>query len=194
MNLEKLKKSSWLFLSAVLVAGLFVSARADDSDDKVTGVSFGPRASYFMPKDSDDDTWSGGAQLRVRPWQGLGFEGSIDYRREKFGDTRVHVYPVQASVLAYILPTKPFNIFLLGGGGWYYTTVDRPSPNDDTTDHRFGLHAGGGMEYFLSDDWSLDATYRYVWLEDVKSKDANLFDKEFNDSGSQLTAGLNYHF
>ena len=44
-----------------------------------------------------------GADLSVE-W--LAFEGSADYRRTDFGDTRVHTYPVQVSALLYLLPGK----------------------------------------------------------------------------------------
>lgn len=185
----------WLLLGGFLLATGFASAEAKTiSDTAGTGVTFGPRASYFQAKDADEGTWSGGAQLRVRPVPALGFEGSIDYRQEKYGKTRVDVYPVQFSLLAYILPIKPVNVFLLGGAGWYFTHVDRPNPAADSTDNRFGLHAGVGAEFNLNSAWSIDGTYRYVWLENFSSKDDTLFDKEFSDSGVQVTIGLNYHF
>ena len=194
MSIQKYSRGRWLLLG-FLLANVLVSVSAEETIDVAgRGVSFGPRASYFKSKDADEGTWSGGAQMRIKPFQALGFEGSIDYRREKYGDTRVDVYPVQASLLAYILPIKPVNIFLLGGAGWYFTHVDRPSPFADSTDNRFGLHAGAGLEFNLNDAWSLDGTYRYVWLEKFTSKDTILFDKEFSDSGSQVTVGLNYHF
>ncbi len=181
-------------LALALLATCPSLSRADDADGNWSAVSFGPRATYFKPKDGDG-VWSGGAQLRIRPWRFLGFEGSVDYRREKFESTRVDVYPVQASVLAYILPMRSVDIFLLGGGGWYYTHVDRPSPADDETKHRFGAHAGAGVDIYLSRAWSIDGTYRYIWLEKFNSTDdSNLLDKELDDRGSQVTIGLNYHF
>jgi len=41
---------------------------------------------------------------------------------------------------------------------------------------------------------SLDATYRYIWLESVASKDANALDKNYDDSGSMFTIALNFLF
>jgi len=44
-----------------------------------------------------------GSDLSVE-W--LAFEGSADYQRTDFGDTRVHTYPVQVSAWLYLLPGK----------------------------------------------------------------------------------------
>ena len=46
----------------------------------------------------------------------------------------------------------------------------------------------------MSRYWSIDATYRYIWLEDIKSKDVTLIDKKFDDRGHMVTLALNYHF
>lgn len=170
-----------------------VSARAaiDWNEDRT--VSLGGRATYFDPKDGDD-VWAGGAQLRLFFAPALALEGSIDYRKEEFDVIDVDIFPVQASLLAYLLPARPFGVFLLGGGGWYYTRIDPPAPFDDDTDHRFGWHAGAGSEVVLNEYWSIDATYRYLWLEDIESVDQNLQDKDFEDSGSMVTIALNYLF
>ena len=78
-----------------------------------------------------------GSDLSVE-W--LAFEGSADYRRTDFGDTRVHTYPVQVSAWLYLLPGKTAEpvysrrrLVLHDGkraGGF------------DDTQNRFGGHAG----------------------------------------------------
>lgn len=158
-------------------------------------LSFGPRATYFVPK---NDNWEegkfyGGAQLRAHFLQALAIEGSADYRRDHFGSTRVDTYPVQVSLLAYLFPSSPLTPFGLVGGGWYYTHVKGPGGFDDTQ-NRFGAHAGGGLQFFINRNWSTDATYRYIWLEDIRSKDNNLLDKKFDDRGHMVTLGINFHF
>jgi opacity protein-like surface antigen len=159
---------------------------------KIGPVSIGGRATYYDPKDSSGE-WYGGAQVRVYPWQYLAFEGSADYRKNDFGDTRVHSYPVQVSALIYPFGTRRISPFILGGGGWYYTTVNGPG-NFDDTQNRFGLHAGGGLQFFLNNHWSIDSTYRYIWLEKIESKDQNVLDKNYNDNGHMVTIGVNFHF
>ena len=174
---------------SVLPAGAF----AADGDHG--WISLGPRATYFVPK---NDNWSdghffGGAQLRLHMGKVFAIEGSADYRREHFDSTRVDTYPVQVSLLAYLFPDSPITPFVLGGGGWYYTHVKGPGGFDDTQ-NRFGAHAGGGLQFFMSRYWSIDATYRYIWLKDIKSKDVTLIDKKFDDRGHMVTLALNYHF
>jgi opacity protein-like surface antigen len=183
-----------LTIVAVCV-GLTIGANAyaaDERDLDIGRFSIGGRAMWFDPK-SGDSSWSGGAQVRFYLLRFLAIEGSADYRQNKFNGTTVHTYPVQVSALLYLLPGWRVSPFVLGGAGWYYTTVDGPGGFDDTQ-NRFGVHAGGGLQWFISRHFSVDSTYRYVWLEDVASKDQNITDKDFRDSGQMVTIGLNYHF
>lgn len=162
-------------------------------DDVERGFfSLGGRATHFDPKEGDAN-WYGGLQARLYLGRVFAIEASADYRRNHFGDSRVDTYPVQASVLAYLLPGKRLSPFVLGGAGWYYTHVKGPGGFDDTQ-NRFGLHAGGGLSYVLNRTWSIDSTYRYIWLEKIASKEQNIADKEFKDAGHMVTIGLNYHF
>ncbi|HMS82770.1 MAG TPA: outer membrane beta-barrel protein [Nitrospira sp.] len=162
------------------------------SDVDVGLFSIGGRATYFDPKEGDD-RWFGGAQVRVHPIRYLAVEGSVDYRRNDFGDTRVHSYPVQGSLMIYPLGLKRISPFILGGGGWYFTTVTGPGGFDDTQ-QRFGGHVGGGVQVFISNHISADASYRHIWLEKIESKNVSLDDKKFNDNGHMVTVGLNFHF
>lgn len=162
-------------------------------DDVDVGLfSIGGRATYFDPKDGDGQ-WFGGAQVRVHPIRFLAVEGSVDYRRNDFGDTRVHSYPVQGSLMIYPLGLKRIAPFILGGGGWYFTSVTGPG-NFDDTQHRFGGHVGGGVQVFISKHFSADASYRHIWLEKIQSKGVSLDDKKFDDTGHMITVGLNVHF
>ncbi|MBX3300697.1 MAG: porin family protein [Nitrospira sp.] len=162
-------------------------------DDVDVGLfSIGGRGTYFDPKEGDGE-WFGGAQVRVHPIRFLAVEGSVDYRRNDFGDTRVHSYPVQGSLMIYPLGLKRIAPFILGGGGWYYTTVTGPG-NFDDTQQRFGGHVGGGMQVFINKHFSADASYRHIWLEKIESQNVSLDDKKFDDTGHMITVGLNFHF
>ena len=191
-----------------LMAALFVGAtavgRAAADDDRVGHqfVSFGPRAAYFIPKQSGaNNTWFGGAQLRLYLLPALAIEGSVDYRETDVGNsTTIRTFPVQASLLAYIVDRKPLAIYLLGGGGWYFSRIDVPSPGSDQTSNKFGPHAGGGLEFFPGDHWSVDADYRYIWVQKVHNNNSSAFttpstnQSDYDQSGSMITAALNYHF
>jgi opacity protein-like surface antigen len=156
-------------------------------------VSLGGRGMYFDPEGHADGSWSGGAQLRMHFTKVFAVEGSADYRETDHPGTKVKTYPVQASLLAYLLPESRLSPFLLAGAGWYFTEVEGPFGYDET-EHRFGPHLGGGLQYFLSQYVSVDGTYRYVWVEDVNSRDNSLLEKEYDDSGHMITAALNFHF
>lgn len=176
--------------AALLVASAGAGYAADTGS--VGRVSIGPRAQWFDSEDGDSEL-SGGVQLRGFLSRALALEVSADVREDEFGETDVQTIPVLGSLLVYLFPDSPISIFALAGGGWYYTRID-PPVGDETTDDRFGAHAGGGLQIFLDDHWSLDGTYRRVWLEELETTDAALNDKEFDDAGDMITAGINYHF
>jgi opacity protein-like surface antigen len=162
-------------------------------DDVNLGLlSIGGRATYFDSKDGDAN-WFGGGQLRLHPFKFLAVEGSVDYRKTDISSTTVRTFPVQGSALIYPFGTKRLSPFILGGAGWYFTNVEGPH-GFDKTQHRFGAHAGVGLQLFLSEHLSLDSTYRHIWLEKIDSKDAALRDKQFQDNGHMVTFGLNLHF
>ena len=159
------------------------------------GVSFGGRAAYYKPKGADSGEWAGGAQLRFHIGPVFAIEGSADVRQQRFGGTVVDIIPVQASLLAYLFPGKIVSPYILGGAGWYYTHVKAGSPFNDRTDHRFGPHAGAGLQAWFNRHWSIDGSYRYIWLSSYRSQDAaHPLGRDIDDSGYMVTGALNYHF
>ena len=158
--------------------------------------SIGPRASYFTSADAAADAgqWSGGVQARLH-MGALALEGSIDYRSATYNNkqTTIKSYPIQASVLMYLMPGSDWSPFLLGGAGQYYTEVDGPNNYSNTTS-LFGLHAGAGVEIKLTSSVSVDATYRYIWLATSASKDQNALNKTYDNSGAMVTMALNFLF
>ena len=177
----------------VLAASVLTATRAFPAEAEIAeGVSIGGRAMYFRPKAADDGSLSGGVQLRMHLSPMFALEGSIDYRKSTFGETVVDVYPVQASLLVYLMPSSRLTPFILGGGGWYYTHVRAPH---EKTQYRFGPHAGAGLKMSLSKFWSIDGSYRYLWTRDINSEDlAHPAGRNFSDNGYMLTASLNHHF
>jgi len=180
--------------SLVMLAVLIGLADVSSVHSSSKVFSIGPRATYSKPADADSGTYSGGAQVRFGITPSLKLEGSIDYRRDEFTKyIKIHVYPVQASVMAYLIPNKYINPFLLGGVGWYYTQIEGPL-NFSYTSNRFGFHAGAGLEIMLSGTLSLDGSYRKIWVAELSSKDVTAFNKDYKDSGYMITTGLNFLF
>jgi opacity protein-like surface antigen len=174
-------------LSSVFAAPV---GAADDLPGPRPGISIGGRAAYYKPNGATD-SWFGGAQLRMHFTKVIAVEGSADYRQNRVAGTTVDVYPVQASLLLYLLPNLPVCPYILGGAGWYFTHTRTP----DDTDNRFGPHAGGGVQVFFNRYWSVDGSYRYLWNQDVHAKNANeVSTRNFSDEGHMATIALNYHF
>jgi hypothetical protein len=182
-----------LVLGAVLVFSAARPARAQ--------FSLGGHASYTKATDADGK-WAGGAQLRLRFPGPLGLEGLIDYRRTTYSAggedvLRVEQYPVQASLMIFILPGQ-VQPYILGGGGWYYTKSTFLGPQADLgsdTQHTFGGHVGGGIEFGAKAKASLHVDVRYVFLG-VDSVDA-IRDRYHNNPKADFwhgTAGLNFKF
>lgn len=182
-----------LSLALFAVAAPFAASAAEDGAGSNPGLSIGGRGMYYKPKDAADGSWSGGAQVRVHVTAALAVEGSADVRQDRFGDAVVDLVPVQASLLMYLMPGKPVSPFLLAGAGWYYAHISDVSPFGDRTDHRFGPHAGAGLQVWLNKYWSLDGSYRYVWLSAYRSRDAaHPLGRDIRDSGWMVTGALNY--
>lgn len=181
-----------LVLTATTALGASVAA-AEENDLHAArgGVTVGGRASYARPKDADSGTMSGGAQIRFHVTPVIAIEGSGDYRQNEFGGTKVDVIPVQTSLLLYLAPSWTASPFLLGGVGWYYTHV----LGSGRSDHRYGPHAGGGLEVALGRHWSIDGSYRYLWTQSLNAPTvASPAGKDFSDNGYMLTGALNYRF
>src|SRR5579864_1330859 len=64
-------------------------------------LSIGARGVDFVPQDGSAE-YMGGVQVRLRLPLFFGVEGSADYRREAFGATTTHQWPVQVSGLLYL--------------------------------------------------------------------------------------------
>lgn len=189
-------KKLWLF-ALLLLAGAWPAAAATDDGVVVgsrPGLSIGGRGTYFKPKNVEGN-WGGGAQVRFHLTSAFAIEGSADIRQDRIGDSVVDLIPVQASLLAYLFPGQPVSPYLLGGAGWYYTHIKAGSPFDDRTDHRFGPHAGAGLQAWFNKTWSIDGSWRYIWLSAYRTRDAaHPFGRDIDDSGYMITGALNFHF
>ena len=192
-------KNQRLFLRTIGILAIVLSSaalapRVASADDQLhaaqPGVTFGGRGTYFHPNDADHGSWSGGAQLRLHITSVIAVEASADYRQSRFEGTVVDIYPVQGSLMLYLTPNYPISPYILGGEGWYTTHVR----GGDTT-HRYGPHAGAGLEAALNRHWTIDGSYRYLWTQSLTvPTSAHPLGKNFSDNGYMVTAALNYRF
>jgi len=157
------------------------------------GAEFGLRAGYIKPRDADDGTWFGGVQLRVPLTSVLAVEGSIEFHSSEFadGDIEIVQYPVQATLLAFLMPESKVCPYVLGGLGWYYTRFDFSgslSGIDSDAESMFGAHLGFGARFVLGGT-NLNADLRYIFLE--PDEDA-LQDEDFDTIQLVLSLGFSF--
>jgi opacity protein-like surface antigen len=194
-------------LSALLLGALVAFAAAPppaladdafkDYFDGRFGIGF--RANYWNQDDADDATWFAGTAFRWRLSDPIALEASVDGHRDEFehGDIEVFTIPVQASLLLYPLGNARLSPYGIGGMGWYFTHINYEGALDDLdddTDNRFGLHAGGGLDFALTPKITLNGDLRYVWLDKFETDDEDLLDKEFDQSGPMVTMGVTFYF
>lgn len=178
-------------LLAVALAVLAAPALAADAAYAYPGASLGGRLTYFRADDGDDGSWGPGAQARWTFNSRAAVEASGDYLRQKFPDTTAHTGAFQASLLYYFL-RRQVSPFILGGGGLYLTRVNGPNYRRNTS--RFGPHLGAGLQFWATPRWSLDATYRYAWVDDLDTRDGSGAMRAYRRSGSMFTVAANMHF
>ena len=164
------------------------------ADEEVGGFSIGPAGGYLRARGSDRGTWFGGAQARLRILNILAAEASITFHQSHYehGDILVTQYPVQLTAMLYIIPVGPVRPYILGGVGWYYTRIDyrdNLSAINDQTDHFFGVHLGAGLELMLGKSASIDADFRYIF---INASNEQVINRDFNYW--QITFGLNFFF
>jgi opacity protein-like surface antigen len=178
-------------LAAAALAPRAAAADGDGLQASLPGFTFGGRASYDRPKGADDGALSGGAQARLHFTPMIAVEGSADYRQNKYGGTTVDLVPVQASLLLYLTPSAVISPYILGGVGYYYTHVQGVTGSTN----RYGPHAGAGLEAALSQHWTIDGSFRYLWTQSLTAPTtASPAGKNFSDNGFMVTAALNYRF
>jgi opacity protein-like surface antigen len=162
-------------------------------EDEAT-FSIGPAAGYLHARGADRGTWFGGAQARLHFARILAAEASITFHQNRYehGDVVVTQYPVQLTAFFYPIPEGPVRPYILGGVGWYYTSIEYKgvfSLISDKTEHIFGEHLGAGVELMVGPKASIDADVRYIFLNPSNDQ---VIHREFNYW--QVTLGLNLFF
>ncbi len=135
-------------------------------------VSFGPQVGFFKAQDADGVRGMGGLALRLNVSEGIGIEGSINYRKERYFDNYVDVntWPVMVTGLFYLVPV----VYGAVGVGWYNTSIDYNIPPgylgagttySTETYQEFGWHFGGGVELPVTSSVKLIGDLKYVFLD-----------------------------
>jgi opacity protein-like surface antigen len=132
-----------------------------------------------------------GVHARARLSAFLALEGSLDFRSEELGDTKLNFYPIQVSALFYILPHSYAGIYGLIGLGWTRTTADGSLFSGEATNTDFGYHWGFGLEIPVARSSTVFVDARYLNLDlDL----AKFFALDFDTKGWQLNFGFTFYF
>jgi len=156
--------------------------------------SIGPAGGYLHARGADRGAWFVGGQARLHFLQVLAAEVSMTFHENRYenGDIQVTQYPVQVSGMLYPFPNWIVSPYLVGGAGWYYSRVTYSGARagtSDLTDHTFGAHGGLGADVRLGGSFTIDADFRYIFLDPSGTQVQN---GHFNYW--QVTFGLNLLF
>ncbi|HEY2924073.1 MAG TPA: outer membrane beta-barrel protein [Candidatus Eisenbacteria bacterium] len=178
-----------LFLAAVIasLAALVMCAAV-----KVQATEIIPSVGLTRSVDSDEAKTGIGLAIRGSAIPSvLDIELKGQYRKqERFdGQLTERMWPITAS--AWLTPLRV--VYAGGGVGWYHTTLDYnpPSPLQDETTQKFGVHGGAGVRVPIAPAVALDLNGRYVWLE---KQETAIFPREFDPDFWDMSLGLGFRF
>ena len=125
----------------VFVSGAFSIGSEKTGDDKSSGFEIEPKVGYFLT----ENIAIGGK---------LGF---ASYKEETSGtDTEdMAGFTVGAFGRYYMTPASQFSLF--GQLGFDYSSIDDKLA--DVQENEIGLNLGLGLSYFVSNNWSIEATW-----------------------------------
>ncbi len=176
--------SSRAAAAALIAVACAASARA--SDDPWFGLG-GHVITSFASGPDQGAVLSYGIQAQVRPFRKLAVEASLETRREDFsdGDLQARAYPVQASLLFYIL-TGRLDVYALGGATYMIIDVKDTITGDSDVHRVPGTHLGAGVRLKLYGPWHVHADARYLFADD--SFEGHTLDYD----GALINAGISY--
>jgi hypothetical protein len=155
------------------------------------GISIGPRATkqWLNNNNVGDGAWFGGAQLRwygggiatKGEWPWLGLEFSADYRRvTDLNGAGADQFPLHGDVLFYGSPNR-ISPYLIGGIAW--------NVGMDSVESRWGPEAGLGIQFWVTDVFSINGDYRHQFMVGTNSNPTNVMHDNNN-----VSLGFNIHF
>jgi opacity protein-like surface antigen len=145
--------------------------------------------------DIDDTAFIGGnLSYGVTDWIGLG--GEVGWHDRDTHDDDLSAVPILFDVLVRVptpdQPVVPYGIVGLGAIVWDYDRDDFSVTDlDDDVDSSFAVKAGGGVDYFLNEDWIVNGEVSYVFTdEDIEVTGGSRSDLDYWLVGG----GLKYLF
>ncbi len=160
------------------------------------GIGFGLQGGISKGREADA-VLIGRLHARYRITGMLGVELAAAYRNE---EVRVQDVPfvrlaqgqLTGSFLLFLLFDHPVQPFILGGGGYYYLTERGlgASLGFQRTEHLFGFHFGGGVDFRVGQRVSVFLDGRYTFLGLANIDPGYMGKADFTSA----TAGINLYF
>ncbi len=180
-------------LLALLLAASVASAYDNGGDEEApshSATSIAPRVIYYLPDDANSGVFAPGAQVRLHMSEGYAFEASADDAHYTSGGTARAHDPHPGDDHRLLLAQLPLSPYLLVGGGWYPT---HSSGGPYQPSRLFSPHVGAGLELLLGDYFSIDASYRFMWMETVDwYHPVQLLGTDFSIRGHMFTLAANF--
>ncbi len=184
--------------SVILILAFFsvFSFSAEIEKEESYGY-FGVRLGY-MEIDGIEDEGSAnlGFTLGFRVSNPVAVEFSLDYHTSEFSAIDRTTYAFQASLLLYLASNTNVQPYILGGGGYYISGYDYWVDGyryTDFTSHKFGLHAGAGVDILLGDYSIITFDVRYIAVDEDVPVEAFGYDNKTFD-GILATVGAKFRF
>ena len=176
------------FLDRVLIGALLLLVMLLAGIATARAGQLVPSLGMTRAVDGDDQVKvSGGLAFRGNLAPMLMTELGVSYRSDEYfnGDLTVHQWPVTASL--YLTPVPA--LYAGAGVGWYHTTLDYADGLglQNSTNEKFGVHLGGGLQVPLAPMVALDLGGRYVFMEKQESP---LVPEKFNPDFWTTSLGL----
>jgi len=188
---------SWLAPEPLLESEAEPEAAAPLEGETPMAFYLGARVGYLRGRDAEKGSWLGGVQGRLFLHDMIAVEGSVEFHRDEYldGDVLVTFYPVQVTAMVFPIPKLDLRPYVLAGAGWYYTRVDYEDElgwYDSETEHAFGIHVGGGVELNTGSKITLNADFRYVFIDEPGVDNSDLEKEEWDYW--EITGGINFRF
>ncbi|MGD0036155.1 MAG: outer membrane beta-barrel protein [Bacteroidota bacterium] len=139
-----------------------------------------------------------GLNMSYSIMEGLGIRSKIAYNQLSWkastgASATTDLMSLNFYLSGDLMPNSPFNIFVLGGGGFAFYDPKQPDGSHTTGISSFDVHYIGGLgaDYFLSEFWSITLMGEYV-LTNSKYYNGPL--SSDNDSFLRGSIQIRYHF
>ncbi len=151
-------KNRFFILAILFISVSILSAQS---------ISVGPQLGFSKANNADKATVMPSAAVRL-DLIGLGVEGSIGYKMDKFdgGQVKTTSYPILLTGMLNVLPI----IHAEAGIGWYNTKIEYSNTlnllgNNNETKQKIGYHLGAGASIPLG-TMELTGDLRYIFMKD----------------------------